>query len=76
MDGRHFKRLHLIEIREKTGKARGEHRLARAWRSDHQEAVAAGGSDFKCTLSVRLPLHFRKVGISPGMFCYRTYMPC
>ena len=40
----------------------GEHRLAAAWRADHEDVVAAGRRDLERTLHVLLAAHVGEVG--------------
>jgi len=43
-------RLGRFERRQDPGQTRRQHRLARAWRADHQQIVAARGGDLQRAL--------------------------
>src|SRR6202000_2893916 len=47
---------------QRAGQALGEHRLARAWRADEQQVVAAGGGDLQRPLGAFLALDVAQVG--------------
>ncbi len=56
-DGRGLQGLVLVHGREDGGQAAGQHRLAGAWRTDHQQVMAAGGGDFQGAFGVMLAAH-------------------
>jgi hypothetical protein len=47
VDHRDLQCLVGLERRQQPGQARGQHRLARTRRADHQQVVAAGGGDLQ-----------------------------
>lgn len=65
-DHRDFQRLGGCQVRQNTGQARGEQRLAGAWRSDHQEIVCTGGGDLQRAAGGFLPLYLLEIGPALG----------
>ena len=62
MDLGSLERLAKSETWKHTGKAFGEHRLARARRADHEHIVAASGGYLQGALSHGLATHFFEIG--------------
>ena len=65
-DGRAFQRLVDRHGRQQAGEAVCQHRLARARRPDHEQAVATGRGDLQRALGTGLPLHVGQVGVGVG----------
>ena len=62
MDPGGLQRLVVVELGEETGEALGQHRLARAGRTDHQQVVTSGGSHLDRGASQRVAPHVGEVG--------------
>ena len=62
LDHADLERLGRVERRQDARQARGQHRLARAGRADHQEIVRPGGGDLEGALRGLLALHLAEVG--------------
>ena len=74
-DHRHFEQLGGRERRQDGRQPRGQHRLARAGRPDHQEIVPARGGDFERALGALLALDVGEVERDAGDFADRGLRP-
>ena len=54
---------------QQAGKALGQHRLARAWRSNHQKTVPTGCRNFKHPLGAGLPFDVSQIWVG-GLQCW------
>ncbi len=61
MDHRGFQRLGGAQRRQDARQTGGQHRLARAGRTDHQDMVAACRGNFQRTFGAFLPLHVAEI---------------
>lgn len=63
MDRRNLKCFFLAQRRQQAREAGGEHRLARARRTDHQQAVPASRGNLECPFGMHLAFDFGHVGV-------------
>ena len=63
MHGCHLQCLAFGERRQDARETRSEHRLSRARRPDHQNAMAAGGGDFQRSFRLLLAFHLIEIRI-------------
>ena len=61
--GGSFECFFFVQWRQQAGQTCGEHRLAGAGRTEHEQVVAAAGRDFQCTPTLVLAAYVGKVGI-------------
>ena len=64
--GGRFECLFIAHRRQNAGKTAGQHGLAGARRSDHQEIMPARGCHFQCAPRLLLALYIGEVGIGKG----------
>lgn len=63
MDCRDFERFFFAQRRQQARKAGGEHRLARAGRTDHQQTVPAGSGNLERPFGMHLAFDFGHIGV-------------
>ena len=61
------------QVGENTGQPLRQHRLTRAGRTDQDDVVTPGGSDFQCPLDVLLPLDVVEVRIVARMLTEQVF---